>query len=346
MFQREFDSTGNITEFAFWAADFMDNLPVGMYRVTLEGELVFCNWSFAKLLGYNAPAKLQDFEVVELFPHKWERGVFVRQVLDQGSVYRYPMQLVKKDGELFACSTTARAVVNDDGQVTYIDGVMSETSTSDRNGAEAGCSQSLDHGPLYLRLDPGGFIKDMNEEGVEVFGSFPRKGAQGLSLESFMDPENRGKLAKLLRAADEQEYAVDVLPLRDGEGVAREMECHARSVRFRDEHFGIELFCRDVSRTVESLQQRQAEERLQGVLEMAGGIAHTMNQPLTVMNNLLHDVVSDLSEEQGELQDKLARILSQLDKLNEIAKKVRSVKQYKSVHYLLGEQIVDIDQLS
>ena len=82
MFQRDFDSTGNIKEFAVWAADFMDNLPVGMYRVTLEGELVFCNWSFAQQLGYNAPAKLQDFKVVELFPHKSERGKFVRQVID------------------------------------------------------------------------------------------------------------------------------------------------------------------------------------------------------------------------------------------------------------------------
>jgi len=36
------------------------------------------------------------------------------------------------------------------------------------------------------------------------------------------------------------------------------------------------------------------DERLQGVLEMAGGVVHHLNQPLTILNNLLNETMVDL----------------------------------------------------
>ena len=347
MFQKEYESTGNIKEFALWAADFLDNLPVGMYRTTLEGELVFCNWAFAHLLGYNETTYLHDFKVVELFPHKSERGKFVRQVLDQGNVQHYSMRLLKKSGDFLTCNTSAKAVLNDDGQVIYIDGIMSESEglplDTSVNGGPAESSESY---PVYLCVDPSGFIDDMNETAANLLGSRPQKNAEQLSLYSFIGSGNRDRLTQLLKSAQKQQVSLDVLPLRDHKGVTRHMECQASAGSEPHERSSIDIICRDISHTIECMRKSQSEERLQGVVEMAGGIAHNMNQPLTVINNLLHDLSSSLSGESTELQDKLSRIQYQLGKLNTIAKKVRSVKQYKSIHYLLGEKIVDIDQLS
>ena len=41
-------------------------------------------------------------------------------------------------------------------------------------------------------------------------------------------------------------------------------------------------------------RERPTKEKLQGVLEMAGGVAHRLNQPLTIVNNLLDEVLSDM----------------------------------------------------
>jgi PAS domain S-box-containing protein len=347
MFQKDFDSTGNIKEFAIWAADFLDNLPVGMYRTTLEGELVFCNWAFAFLLGYNEASNLQDFKVVELFPHKSERGKFVREVLDQGKVQHYDMQLVKKNGEYLACSTTARAVLNDDGQVTFIDGIMSETHNLDLNTSiPANPLESSDSYPVYIRVDSSGTIENLNTSASELLGYRAENSPAPSTLFSHIASESTDKLTHFLHSVQLHELSLDILPILDSQGIAHQMECQAFAVSLHDEQKKIDIYCRDISSTVESMQQSQTQERLQGVVEMAGGIAHNMNQPLTVINNLLYDLASGFSQENSEMQDKLARIQHQLDKLNSIAKKVRSVKQYKSIHYILGEKIIDIDQLS
>lgn len=347
MFQREFEYTGNIKDFAVWAADFIDNLPVGMYRTTLEGELVFCNWAFARLLGYDESSSLQDFQVGDLFPRKSERGEFIRHVLDRGKVQHYQMQLVQKDGGLLTCSTTARAVLNDDGQVTYIDGVM--VSGEEADGAlayGASPSNTYDRVSAYMRLKSDGVIESMDERAVGFFGSTLRSASDPLSLYSFVFTENRDKLTGLLDSVRKQEHSLDIIPLTDKKGTTRQMECQATAVYSQDDAYKIDFVCRDVSRTIESLQKNQTEERFQGVQEMAGGIAHNMNQPLTIMNNLVSDLATNLSSEEIEAQDKLDRIQTQLHKLNSIAQKIRSVKQYKSIHYLLGEKIIDLDQLS
>ncbi|MEF8822795.1 MAG: PAS domain-containing protein [Desulfohalobiaceae bacterium] len=347
MFQREFEDTGNIKDFAVWAADFIDNLPVGMYRTTLEGELIFCNWAFVRLLGYDEAHSLQDFQVGELFPRKAERGDFIRHVLDRGKAQQYRMQLLQKNGELLTCSTTARAVLNDDGQVTYIDGVMVSVEETDKAQSDAmGSSSTYDRVSAYMRLDPDGTIENMNEIAVSFFGSSTRSDSEPLSLYSFVFTDHRDKLTGLFDSVRKQEHSLDVIPLMDEKGTMRQMECQASAVYLLDGEYKIDFVCRDVSRTIESLRKSQAEERFQGVQEMAGGIAHNMNQPLTIMNNLVSDLTTNLSGEDSDVQEKLDRIQNQLHKLNLIAEKVRSVKQYKSIHYLLGEKIIDLDQMS
>jgi PAS domain S-box-containing protein len=347
MFQREFDHTGNVKEFAVWAADFMDNLPVGMYRTTLEGELVFCNWAFARLLGYDEMTTLQDLEVVELFPRKAERGEFIREVLDLGKVEDYSMRLVKRNGDILTCSTTARAVLNDDGQVTYIDGVMSMGEAGQASAATNSTpAATRDSASAYVRVDPNGIVESMNARAADLFGSHAQNGSEPLSLYSLIQDGDTDRLAQLLESAREQEFSLDVIALMDEKGATRQMECRASTSYLSGREYRIDLMCRDVSLTIEKLRQSQDEEKFQGVLEMAGGIAHNMNQPLTVMNNLVHDLGAILPGGDSEVQDKLNRIQQQLYKLNTIAKKVRSVKQYKSIHYLLGEKIVDLDQIS
>ena len=345
MYQKDFDNTGNIREFAVWAADFIDNLPVGMYRTTLEGELVFCNWTFANILGYAAPAMLQDFRVVEFFPHKPERGKFIKRVLEHGNVSSYPMQLIKKDGDLLYCNTTARAKLNDDGLITYIDGVMVENNKEDyKTLVDSNISEDTDSQTVYIRLNQDGIIKNIDKNGYQFFGLENDFISSALSFYSFLESSSCSKLKYMLQSAYEQEVVHDILNINTHTG-KKYVECQAYFDTRADDERYILLACRDVTPTINRLRQNNKEEKLQGVLEMAGGVAHNMNQPLTIMNNLLHDL-SEYSYQDDNVPDKLQRIQKQLVKLNSIAQKIRSVKQYKSMHYLLGEKIVDLDNMS
>jgi PAS domain S-box-containing protein len=91
--------------------------------------------------------------------------------------------------------------------------------------------------------------------------------------------------------------------------------------------------------------EQRKDEKLEGVLEMAGGVAHRLNQPLTIVNNLLVEVLSDLPPE-GRIYPKVVGIQNQIKKMNEIAKKISSIKTYEAMDYVAGIKIVDIDKAS
>lgn len=87
------------------------------------------------------------------------------------------------------------------------------------------------------------------------------------------------------------------------------------------------------------------DERLQGVLEMAGGVVHHLNQPLTILNNLLNELIVDLRMDPPGF-DKLVRIQRQLSRVIEITRKIGSIKTYEPVEYVAGVKIVDIEKAS
>ena len=86
-------------------------------------------------------------------------------------------------------------------------------------------------------------------------------------------------------------------------------------------------------------------EKFKGVLEMAGGVAHLFNQPLTVATNLVNEMVAD-SNAPEDTAHQLKKIQSQIQKLNDIARKIANIHKYAAMDYVGGVKIVDIDNAS
>ena len=109
----------------------------------------------------------------------------------------------------------------------------------------------------------------------------------------------------------------------------------------------------DITKEMESLgtanieieRERLAREKLQGVLEMAGGAAHRVNQPLTILNNLLNEILSGLHHDDHNYEQ-IMKVHNQVENLNELARKIRGIKKYEAMDYVGGIQIVDIDKSS
>ena len=73
-------------ETAQWYADFIETLPLGVYRTTLEGKLVFCNSAFAQLFGFDSADKLIDYPVIKLYRKKKDRGNLIQTIIEKGRV--------------------------------------------------------------------------------------------------------------------------------------------------------------------------------------------------------------------------------------------------------------------
>jgi len=86
------------------------------------------------------------------------------------------------------------------------------------------------------------------------------------------------------------------------------------------------------------------DDRFKGVLEMAGGVAHLMSQPLTIATNLLNELVADAGAAGGPLEKKIVKIQDQIEKINEITRKIANIHKYATMDYVAGVRIVDIDR--
>lgn len=208
-----------------WHTDFIDSFPVGIYRTTLEGRLIFANKAFASIFGFDSKGDLIGYPEVNLYHVRQDRGALIKEILEQGYVEELSLPFKKKDGAPIWCAVTARAVFDDDGIVVFLDGLM-----------------------------------------------------------------------------------------------------------------------RDITEKIEH-KERATGEKFKGVLEMAGGVAHSLNQPLTIINNLLSEVLSDLHPDDRNHQ-KIAKVHDQIQKLNVIVKKIGGIKKYRAMDYVAGIKIVDIDKAS
>ena len=78
---------------------------------------------------------------------------------------------------------------------------------------------------------------------------------------------------------------------------------------------------------------------------MAGGVAHSMSQPLTIINNYLSEIMADLKPGSTAYQ-KIVKVNQQIAKMNDITKKIANIRKYEAMDYVAGVRIVDIEKAS
>lgn len=91
--------------------------------------------------------------------------------------------------------------------------------------------------------------------------------------------------------------------------------------------------------------QLREKEKLSGILELAGGASHEINQPLTVIISGLEQLVKRLSP--GALEYELAETaLNHARRLRKISEKLAQITWYVSKDYVAGRRIIDLDEAS
>jgi C4-dicarboxylate-specific signal transduction histidine kinase len=80
-------------------------------------------------------------------------------------------------------------------------------------------------------------------------------------------------------------------------------------------------------------------------LEMAGGVAHRLNQPLTIINNLINEILTELRQD-SQIYGKIVNVHNQIKKMNDITDKLSRIKKYEAMDYVAGIKIVDIEKAS
>ena len=99
---------------------------------------------------------------------------------------------------------------------------------------------------------------------------------------------------------------------------------------------------RDVSAHIRLKKELRTRERLQGVIEMAGAVAHELNNPLSIVLITAELLRRDLFRA-GQSTEDLESMIKNLNRMSDLIKKMTHITQYKAKKYVGGTNIIDLD---
>lgn len=327
-------------------SEFVRNLPVALYRVTVEGRIAFCNDPFARIFGFESVNRAIGFPEIKLYREKKDRGTLVQAVLQRGLISEMPVAFSRLDRTPIWCSVTTKAILDSDGEVVFLDGLVrditGEIEESGSHDTSVGRMNNIE--AAVLILDPQGRIIETNQAADDLIGCAANE-TQGRLFADFLDKKDRQLfflfLGDTIRVGREE----IILKMGATSSVARFLQLETAVAKTEGRARTINCVVSDVTERVKQIQEKTNRTKFQGVLEMAGGVAHRFNQPLTIVTNIINEVLSN-TEPDDKLYQSIVKIQTQIHKLNDIARKVGNIKKYEAVDYVAGVKIVDIDRAS
>jgi PAS domain S-box-containing protein len=103
-----------------------ENINLGIYRNTVgpEGKFIEANPAIIGMFGYKSKEEFLAVNVSDLYQNPEDRKKFNDKMLKAGVVKDEELWLKRKDGSLFVGSVSAVAVKDEQGHVTYYDGII------------------------------------------------------------------------------------------------------------------------------------------------------------------------------------------------------------------------------
>jgi len=107
----------------------------------------------------------------------------------------------------------------------------------------------------------------------------------------------------------------------------------------------VELLARIKSVLLHKKMERKlmGEEKFKGVLEMAGGICHDLNQPMQVVSGYSELLLMDI-EKDNSAYPYVKMIKEQIGEMGSITRKLMRITKYETHDYIEGSRIIDIDK--
>jgi PAS domain S-box-containing protein len=110
-----------------------DQLPVGVYRTSVDGRLVYSNPALVNMLNYDsADELLQLLNASQLYANPSDRSAQLEESKSASGVIQSEFQLKKKSGDLIWVKDNSRLVFDRYGSPAYFDGILEDITENKR----------------------------------------------------------------------------------------------------------------------------------------------------------------------------------------------------------------------
>jgi len=104
----------------------LDSLPVGVYRVERDGQLLTVNQAMAQIFGYDRPEEMIGLNTEHLFANTDDRARLLQQWQASDAVSINDILLIRRDGKYIWGRDTVRVTYGTDGNILYLDGSLED----------------------------------------------------------------------------------------------------------------------------------------------------------------------------------------------------------------------------
>ena len=176
---------------------FLENAPVGVYRTTPDGEILFANEAFVDILGYDSVEALEKADLEEGLGDDYDRDYFQDEIERAGYISQNELQWTRPDGETRYLIESARVVRDQAGTVQYYEGIVEDITQ--RKKAEITLKRAKQEAEAATRAKSQ-FLANMSHE-IRT----PMNGVIGMTsllLETDLDPDQK-EYAETIRTSGE-----------------------------------------------------------------------------------------------------------------------------------------------
>jgi PAS domain S-box-containing protein len=312
--------------------------PVGVGLASLDGKVLAFNNALLNMTGYSE-AEIRQINLKDTYVNPHKRAELLEKLRTNNLVQNFEVQLKRKDGTTYWASLTV-SKFDQAGQDVIL--AVSLDITEHKKAGEkiktliTAIEQSID----------GIAITDMEPKLLYVNEAFAR-------MHDYTPDEIIGMpVAKLHNKEQEKQITGGIHQVRTRGSMEGEIE-HIKkdgtsfptymSVTLLKDNDGRPSGMLAVARDITESKQREEElnnygrkmarsERLASLGTLSAGLAHELNQPLTVITLLIENLLADMEAMQhpGTVMDGLREVLDEVSKVTSIARRFRNAARATS----------------
>jgi PAS domain S-box-containing protein len=311
----------------------------GVMRTTLDGSILDCNQTCARIFGYASRDELRASPMRDRYFDQEDRNSFIATLNEEKSLTNYEHCLRRKDGSPVWLLGSANLVEGKDGEPAVNEETLIDIT--ERKKAEETFRKAFNANPEPIAIgtiSEGRYI-DVNESFLRVTGYRREEviGHTSAELKFWERPEDRAKLVAALRKQGSARNTEIVFCTKSGEH--RTALDSSEIIEVAGQKCMMSILRDTTEQKLLERQLRQAQ-KMEAIGQLSGGIAHDFNNLLSVIIGY-----SGVIEESLSADDPLKKKCEQIKKAGHSAASLTRQLLAFSRQQVLESKVLDLNTI-